>query len=973
MSAILEPVRVAAIYNPQTQTKAQLIEGFVVRQHTFKTLFEAIKSAKMDVPEQHYLILGRRGMGKTTLLLRLAYEVENDPALNSWLIPLVFNEEEYGIRRLFNFWERIMQLLEQKHPDFRFEEAELRRLSARHDKDDDAYERALFDWLSGELERNGKKLVLFIDNFGDMARKLTDAEAHRLRKILQTSADIRIFAASAVVLEAFYRYDHPFYEFFKQVQLQGLNEKETRDLLLSLSKHYKKAAVERILEQNPGRVEALRRVTGGVVRTMVLLFEIFADDDDGSAFKDLEIVLDRSTPLYKHRMDDLSDQQQAIVEAIALNWDALSVKEIAERTRLESKIISAQLQYLERNGIIEKRATKTKNHLYIVAERFFNIWFLMRLGRRSDEKRVRWLVRFFEEWCDGDMMKSRAAAHRAAMQRGGFDPEAAFSYTMALAHTEKLPLAERHELLRLTRSILSEQSPDLAKDLSASDMDMAYTALELWFSGQKEEAAAQLRSLCGRLFEKKEADRMAKGMKAEGEVGFWEKEVVNFAKKLGDDFYFLRSPDLERAERCCIWAASLGNATAMFNLGRLYDKERKNIELALEWYLKAAEAGSVAAMNNIGAIYQNDKTNLTLAFEWYRKAAEAGNAVGMNNLGWIYQYDKQDLESAFEWYRKAAEAGFADAMFNLGLLYKNDKKGMKSAMGWYRKAAEAGNVFGMNNLGWLYEHEKKDIESAMEWYQKAAEAGSAFGMNNLGVLYEHEKKDVETAMDWYRKAAEAGEACAMFNLGWLYQSEKRDIETAMDWYQKAADAGDADAMYNLGSLYKDEKSGIESAMEWYRKAAEAGDADGMNALSWLLFEEKREKETALRWSLELIKLKPEFAHYQHTAACVFVWNNRLDESKKLAIEFLNNMELLNDVPDDIITYLTLLLGKGEAAWLYDLFTGPIGEEVQLKDRFKPVWYAILKQLDHPDFLRMGDELTQTVEEILAKARELSAA
>lgn len=309
MTAIIEQTRVAAIYNPQTQTKAQLIEGFVVRRNTFKNLFAAIKTAKMEVPEQHYLVLGRRGMGKTTLLLRLAYEVENDPELNEWLIPLVFNEEEYGIRRLFNFWERIMQLLEQQHPEFRFDETERRRLSNQHSKDDDAYERALFDWLSGELERTGKKVLLFIDNFGDMARKLTDAEAHRLRKILQTSADMRIFAASAVVMEAFYRYDHPFYEFFKVVELKGLDLKETRDLLLTLAQHYKKEAVERILEQHPGRVEALRRITGGVVRTMVLLFEIFADDDDGSAFKDLEVVLDRSTPLYKHRMDDLSDQQ----------------------------------------------------------------------------------------------------------------------------------------------------------------------------------------------------------------------------------------------------------------------------------------------------------------------------------------------------------------------------------------------------------------------------------------------------------------------------------------------------------------------------------------------------------------------------------------------------------------------------------------------------------------------------------------
>jgi DNA polymerase III delta prime subunit len=362
MTVNSDTTRVAAIYNPQNQSKQQLIEGFVVRQQIFQKLFKAIKEATMDVPEQHFLLLGRRGMGKTTLLLRLAYEIENDPALNSWLIPVVFNEEEYGIRRLFNFWERIMEELEAGNPAFRFSGTERQRLSAQH-RDDDAYERALFDILSAELERTGQKIIVFIDNFGDMASRMKDEEAHRLRKILQTSADIRIIAASALVMESFYSYQHPFYEFFKVQELKGLDARETRELLLKLSDHYKKEAVARIVEQHPGRVEALRRITGGVIRTMVLLFEIFADDDDGSAFKDLEIILDRATPLYKHRMDDLSNQQQAIVEVIALHWDAISVKEITERTRLESKTVSAQLQLLEKNGIIEKRPTKTKNHL----------------------------------------------------------------------------------------------------------------------------------------------------------------------------------------------------------------------------------------------------------------------------------------------------------------------------------------------------------------------------------------------------------------------------------------------------------------------------------------------------------------------------------------------------------------------------------------------------------------------------------
>jgi DNA polymerase III delta prime subunit len=413
MTKQIEQVRVAAIYNPHTQTKAQLIDGFAVRQKTFQRLFKAIRDSKMQTPEQNYLLLGRRGMGKTTMLLRLAYEIENTPELSDWLLPAVFNEEEYGIRRLFNFWERTMDLLEQQCPELQFDLAERKRLSNVH-KDDDAYERVLFEWLSAELERTGKKAILFVDNFGTLAEKFTENEAHRLRKILQDSTAIRIFAASAVVLEDFYRYDHPFYEFFKVEELRGLNEKETRELLLSLSEHYKKETVTHIVEHFPGRVEALRRITGGVIRTIVLLFEIFADDEDGNAFKDLEIVLDRTTPLYKHRMDDLSKQQQAIVEAIALNWDGVTVKDMVESTRLDSKTISSQLQILEKNGVVEKRANVTKNHIYLVAERFFNIWFLMRLGRRGDEKRVQWLVRFFEDWCDGDMMSARAEAHHTA-------------------------------------------------------------------------------------------------------------------------------------------------------------------------------------------------------------------------------------------------------------------------------------------------------------------------------------------------------------------------------------------------------------------------------------------------------------------------------------------------------------------------------------------------------------------------------
>lgn len=813
MSAI-HPTRptVANIYNPQNQTKEQLIEGFVVRQQLFKKLFKAIKEAKMETPEQHYLILGRRGMGKTTLLLRLAYEIENDADLNGWLIPLVFNEEEYGIRGLFKFWERVMELLEEKHPAFRFETAEIRRLS-KENSDHDAYEKALFEWLSSELTRHGKKLVLFVDNFGDMARKLGDAEAHRLRKILQTSADIRIFAASSVVLEAFYKYDHPFYEFFKQVELGGLNEKEARELLLALSRHYKKDEVQRIVEQNPGRVEALRRITGGVIRSVVLLFEIFADDHDGSAFHDLQIILDRTSPLYKHRMDDLSDQQQAIVEAIALNWDAISVKEIAEQTRLESKVVSAQLSNLEKNGIVEKRATRTKNHLYLIAERFFNIWFLMRLGRKADQKRVLWLVRFFEEWCDKELIKSRAERHVEALRRGRFDPESAFYVTQAMVEVKGLDHVSRHKLLEETKLYLLEVDTELAMSLSPSDLDLAWEAIQKWYAGEREESIHLLKSV--RPFTGSKMDELLK-----------------------------QTPDFQSTDE----------------------------SVSQRWQ---------EAMDDFAC-----------------------------EVGWMYLNDLQNNQLARKCFEYPSKSDYIEALFGLGYLFQ----------------------------------EENNLEKAIEWYEKAAEKGDSAAMNNLGAIYENVRyKDLGKAIEWFENAAKKGSIGALYNLGLLYSNEYNDPVIAEKWYKKSAINEDVIGMYGLSKFYFEQKKSKEKS---YKLACKSF---------------QKQKKVDKSWA----------PHIAHNYACILIWHNRFLESLEVASGFLWEKGIQEKESDDLLLFFTLLLAKNQTQTLYDIFTSPQGEEHQFKDRFKPIWYAILKKLDHPDFLRMGDELRQTVDEILAKAEQLA--
>ena len=330
---------VANLYNPHEQSMAQLIESFVVRREVFQELFRAIKATDMTKPERHYLIEGQRGMGKTTLLLRLSYAIENDPDLRKWLIPIVLKEEVYyGIRHLFKLWEAIARALEIKHEAF---SGLARQMTAAYDGTPMSsfsvmnYEQTCFESLIQALKEHSQKIILCIDNLGEMLQNFTDQEHLRFREILTNCPYLRLIGATTVVLEAFPKKNlvFIFHNFFEIIQLDGLNKAETRNLLLELAKTaHAESIIQELIERHPGRIEALRILTGGVIRTLVLLFETFTESQNGNALTDLDDILDRVTPLYQSRMKDLTPLQREVVNAIALNWDAVSPEEIAHET-----------------------------------------------------------------------------------------------------------------------------------------------------------------------------------------------------------------------------------------------------------------------------------------------------------------------------------------------------------------------------------------------------------------------------------------------------------------------------------------------------------------------------------------------------------------------------------------------------------------------------------------------------------------
>ena len=117
----------------------------------------------MKYPEQHYIIEAQRGYGKTTLLKRLYIEIKRDKELKARIIPVLFPEEQYNIRKLFKLWEVTAQHLEMESDEFIGLNDEMDKYSQ-----DEDYEDICFKILKNKLKEKNIKLILLIDIFGDI-------------------------------------------------------------------------------------------------------------------------------------------------------------------------------------------------------------------------------------------------------------------------------------------------------------------------------------------------------------------------------------------------------------------------------------------------------------------------------------------------------------------------------------------------------------------------------------------------------------------------------------------------------------------------------------------------------------------------------------------------------------------------------------------------------------------------------------
>jgi Tfp pilus assembly protein PilF/DNA-binding transcriptional regulator GbsR (MarR family) len=769
-------------YNPGFATDEALKKTFVVRTHFLKWIVEILSGNTSDT-NQHVLIIGPRGSGKTTLVRRVAVEIREDQNLQEQWYPIVFSEESYAITSVGEFWLEALKHLADQTNGERWQKTyeDLRRES-----DDRRLASRALSQLMDYADEQHKRIVLIIENLNMIFSEQLDKNADwEIRHALQNEKRLMLLGTATPHFDQIKDIQRGWFEFFAMYELEPLTTKECQTLWEALTG-------ESLSEL---RIRPLQILTGGNPRLFSILAEFGAKMSLKELIDHLVELIDEYTEYFKSQLEILATTERKVFISVLEAWEPVTASQVSETSRMSTSQVSALLGRLVNRGAVTIVDPSTRKKLYQASERLFNIYFLMR-NRNHPSNRVKAVVDFMVQFYEEEkLLKIANKIAEEACQENLFPQDNIFAFRQILSSIKP---EMRAAIIKATpREFLAiPQISSFMEDSSFSrTIDQNYNIAHSRETILDHEA---LRDRLNTLEQNLQVKIKNKGEDSDSVAAILRQQANLYYKQFR---YEKTEPLYTRS--LMTYEKLLGSehpsvATSLNNLARLYESQGK-YEQAEPLYTRSlmirekvlgSEHPDVAtSLNNLAGLYQSQGkyekaeplyTRSLMIREKLLGSEHPSVATSLNNLARLYesQGKYEQTESLYTRslmiYEKtlgSEHPSVAQSLNNLALLYQSQGKYEKAeplyirSLMIYEKTLGSEHPFtavGLNRLGELYRKQEKYEQAEALLKQSRTTFEKALGMehpylasnlNEFAELYES-KGQYEEAEPLYLQALE---------------------------------------------------------------------------------------------------------------------------------------------------------------------------------------------------------------------------
>ena len=388
---------IIAKFTPSLIPRPTLERIFVAREPILDAIMDRIRAAATTASQNHTLLIGPRGAGKTHLIALAYYRtldlIEFGHRLQvSWL-----PEDPW---KVVSYRHLLAAVLDGLTP-------------APSGRDPIPTSEQQLESMLVDLAHQHGPIVVLVENLDQILARLTDLGQQRLRHLLQSEEGLLLVATTTRLERDLSDQARPFYGFFTTTRLQPFSVTEAQQMLRALAvESGDHDLVDQLnSETTMARLRAIQHLAGGQPRMWTALASALTIDQLDKLVELFLTRFDDLTPYYQEQMGRLSPQQLQLVAELAEADHPVHVSELAERIGVDQRSLGKTVTELVDRGWITAVNTPVgylldrRRTYYELAEPLARISFQI---KESRGRPLQLIVDFIKGWFDP---KDLAAAH----------------------------------------------------------------------------------------------------------------------------------------------------------------------------------------------------------------------------------------------------------------------------------------------------------------------------------------------------------------------------------------------------------------------------------------------------------------------------------------------------------------------------------------------------------------------------------